>query len=171
MTVSDERYSLRISSAVICGFKNPYLGDRLEEWDMKTKLKKDRGEKGFTLLEVMIAIAILTFGILAVASMQTSYMYGNSVAKRLTEGTSWAGNKMEELLAIPDTDAQLSSGTHGPEIMVSGVSRYDVNWEVIDSVDPSHPLEDAKLIIVTVTWRDKGIPKSTRLRCIRPSLS
>ena len=138
---------------------------------MKTKFKKERGEKGFTLLEVMIAIAILSFGILAVASMQTSSMYGNSVANRLTEGTSWAGNKMEELLTIPDTDAQLSSGTHGPETVMSSVSRYDVNWEVIDSVDPSNPLEDAKLITVTVTWQDKGNPKSTQLRCIRPDLS
>ena len=138
---------------------------------MKSKYKKERKEKGFTLVEVMIAIAILTFGILAVASMQTSSMYGNSTANRVTEGTSWAGNKMEELLTIPDTDAQLSVGTHGPETMISGVSRYDVNWEVIDSVDPSNPIEDAKLIIVTVTWRDKGNMKSTQLRCIRPGLS
>ena len=138
---------------------------------MKRKFKKERGEQGFTLLEVMIAVAILAFGILAVASMQTSFMYGNSVADRLTEGTSWAGNKMEELLTIPDTDAQLSSGTHGPETVMSGGSRYDVNWEVVDSVDPSNPLEDAKLIIVTVTWQDKGDPKSTQLRCIRPRLS
>ena len=138
---------------------------------MITKFKKERGEQGFTLLEVMIAITILAFGILAIASMQTSSMYGNSLADRLTEGTSWAGNKMEELLTIPDTDAQLSSGNHGPETVMSGVSRYDVRWRVIDSVDPSNPLEDAKLIIVTVTWQEKGIPKSTRLRSIRPSLS
>ncbi|MBN1832511.1 MAG: prepilin-type N-terminal cleavage/methylation domain-containing protein [Deltaproteobacteria bacterium] len=138
---------------------------------MKMICKKERGEKGFTLVEVMIAVAILAFGILAVASMQTSSMYGNSTANRLTEGTSCAGNKMEELLTIPETDAQLSIGAHGPETVMSGVSRYEVDWEVIDSVDPSNPLEDAKFIIVTVTWRDKGHPKSTRLRCIRPGLS
>ena len=138
---------------------------------MKRKCMKEREEKGFTLLEVMIAVAILAFGILAVASMQTSSMYGNSVANRLTEGTGWAGSKMEELLAIPETDAQLSTGTHGPETVMSGVSRYEVNWEVIDSVDSLNPLEDAKLIVVTVTWQDKGNPKSTELRCIRPGLS
>ena len=138
---------------------------------MKGKCMKEREEKGFTLLEVMIAVAILAFGILAVASMQTSSMYGDSVANRLTEGTGWAGSKMEELLAIPETDARLSTGTHGPETVMSGVSRYEVNWEVIDSVDSLNPLEDAKLIVVTVTWQDKGNPKSTELRCIRPGLS
>jgi type IV pilus assembly protein PilV len=160
-----------MSNAGICGSEDLCLGDRLEEWDMRAKLKNESGEKGFTLVEVIIAVAILAFGILAVASMQTSSMYGNSVANCLTEGTSCAGNKMEELLTIPETDAQLSSGTHGPETVMSGVSRYDVNWEVIDSVDPSNPLEDAKLIIVTVTWKDKGNPKSTQLCCIRPGLS
>jgi prepilin-type N-terminal cleavage/methylation domain-containing protein len=138
---------------------------------MKKRYKKHRKEKGFTLLEVMIAIAILSFGILAIASMQTSTINGNSVATRLTEGTSWAGNKMEELLTIPDTDAGLSVGTHGPETVMSGVNRYDVEWEVIESVDPSNPLADAKLIVVTVTWQDKGNQKSTHLRCIRPGLS
>jgi type IV pilus assembly protein PilV len=138
---------------------------------MRAGFNKERREKAFTLLEVMIAIFILTFGILAIASMQTSSLNGNSVANRLTEGTNWAGNKMEELLTIPDTDAGLSNGTHGPETVMSGVNRYDVNWEVIESVDPSNPLTDAKLIIVTVTWQEKGNPKSTRIRCIRPGLS
>ena len=148
--------------------RNACPGDQHEEYDMKRRVKKERKEKGFTLLEVMIAIAILTFGILAVASMQTSSIYGNSVANRLTEGTSWAGDKMEELLTISYTDANLSSGKHGPETVMSGVNRYEVSWKVIDNVNPSDPLINAKLITVTVTWQDKGNLKSTQLRCISP---
>jgi hypothetical protein len=51
---------------------------------------------------------------------------------------------------------------------MSGANRYEVRWEVIDDVNPSDPLTSAKLFTVTVTWQDKGNPKSTRVRCIRP---
>jgi prepilin-type N-terminal cleavage/methylation domain-containing protein len=151
--------------------KKVYFRGGLEEHGMKMEFKKKSREKGFTLVEVMIAIAVLAFGILAVASMQTSSVHGNSLANRLTEGTSWAGDKMEELLTIPDTDVALSNGTHGPETVMSGVNKYDINWEVIENVDPSNPLADAKLIIVTITWQDKGSSKDTQLRCIRPGIS
>lgn len=135
---------------------------------MEKRVRKQKKEEGFTLLEVIIAIAILTFGLLAVASMQTASIQGNSVANRLTEGTSWAQDKMEELLTLPDTDADLSEGSHGPETAISGVNRYAVNWSVVDDVNPADPLTRAKLITVTVRWQDKGIAKSTRLSCIRP---
>ena len=147
---------------------NRSFGGRRDRSEMKEMFKKEKREKGFTLLEVMIAIVILTFGILAVASMQNSSLYGNSLANRLTEGTSWAGDKMEELLTISETDGDLSKGKHGPEIAMSGANRYEVSWEVIDDVNPSDPLTSAKLITVTVTWQDKGNLKWTRVRCIRP---
>lgn len=136
--------------------------------DVEKRVRRQKKEKGFTLLEVIIAIAILTFGLLAVASMQTASIQGNSVANRLTEGTSWAQDKMEELLTLADTHADLSDGSHGPETAMSGVNRYTVNWSVIDDVNPADPLTSAKLIIVTVTWQDKGIAKSTQVSCIRP---
>ncbi len=47
-----------------------------------------RDDRGFTLLEVIVAIAILTFGLLAVASMQIGAIQGNSFAGRVTEGTT-----------------------------------------------------------------------------------
>ena len=49
-----------------------------------------KNEKGFTLVEVMVAVAILSFGILAVAAMQNAALLGT------TFGTTWCG---ESLLA------------------------------------------------------------------------
>jgi len=48
--------------------------------DMEKRIMKLKREKGFTLLEVIVAISILSFGLLAIASMQISAMRGNSFA-------------------------------------------------------------------------------------------
>ena len=69
-------------------------------------------KNGFTLIEVMISIVILAIGVLAVAKMQISAMKGNSAASGFTEATSFAQNKMEELvnLAYDDSDLDDDNG-------------------------------------------------------------
>jgi len=134
------------------------------------RTKKIRGEEGFTLLEVIAAISILTFGLLGVASMQTTSMRTNFTADRLTEGTIWAQDKLEELMALPNTDSDLSDGSHGPQTVVSANNTYTIAWDVVDNVDPGSPVDNAKLITVRVTWQDKAVTKETRLDCIRSQL-
>ena len=69
----------------------------------KTKNKED----GFTLIEVLVAISILAFGLLAVASMQLAAIQANSSAIETTEALNVAQDKMEELIALPFNDADL----------------------------------------------------------------
>jgi prepilin-type N-terminal cleavage/methylation domain-containing protein len=60
--------------------------------------------EGLTLLEVLAAVAILSFGILAVASMQGSSIKGNSQAIGTTEAITLAQDKVEELMRLPYDD-------------------------------------------------------------------
>ncbi len=53
-----------------------------------------RGEEGFTLLEVLIALVIVSVGLVAAAGMQSSAIFGNAFAK----DTSLAVQLVEEMV-------------------------------------------------------------------------
>jgi len=115
-------------------------------------------ERGFTLLEVIVAISILTVGLLAVASMQISAIRGNSFAISTTEATTWAANQVEKLIALPYNDYNLDDtngdGADGLNDIGNDADRtehqgrYTVCWNVaIDAVT-----NNTKTINVIVTW-------------------
>ena len=62
---------------------------------------------GYTLIEVLIAMAIFAIGILAIFSMQITSTGSNALARGLTENYTAAMDKVEELLALPYDDADL----------------------------------------------------------------
>lgn len=56
-------------------------------------------EKGFTLLELLIAITVLSIGLLGVASMFSTGIGSNRFSYMVTVETSVANSVMEEILA------------------------------------------------------------------------
>ena len=65
------------------------------------------GERGMTLVEVPIALAILSFGLLAIAPMFTGAVRTNASSSQLTNANTLAREKMEELIGFPSTDPRL----------------------------------------------------------------
>ncbi|MGR0480904.1 MAG: type IV pilus modification PilV family protein [Candidatus Electronema sp. V4] len=65
-------------------------------------------QHGFTLIETLIAMAIFTIGILGLFGMQTSAIKNNLTANRITIGSTWAMNQVEQLLGLDYTDPKLS---------------------------------------------------------------
>jgi len=98
---------------------------------------------GFTLLEVILAMSLLTVGLLAVASLQVSAIKGNAHANHITEATTLAQEKVEDLMATV-----YSSVTSGSD----QVDRYTRTW----TVDPNGPtgVANTKVIQVTVSGGD-----------------
>ena len=121
---------------------------------IKSKLIKGQG--GFTLLEVIVALSILTFGLLAVGSMQISAIQGNAFGGRLTEGTTLAQDKLETLIALPYDSVQSSAA---PEQN----GNYSISWIVTQG----DPLPNTKRVEVTVSWNDKGTMRSTLLSSVK----
>jgi len=53
-------------------------------------------ESGFSLIEVMVSLAILAVGLLGIAALQITAIKGNASGMKLTEVSSLIGNKLED---------------------------------------------------------------------------
>lgn len=141
-------------------------------------------QSGFTLIEVLIAVAIFTIGILSVNAMQIAGIKGNSSANRITESTSWASDRIETLLGLDYSDTDLddddgdgtgedgnNDGTdddggnfglddtgagadHPPETSPDG--KYTIEWNI--AVD--HPFPGLKTIKVIINRQEQGQTKT-----------
>jgi len=109
----------------------------------------NKADKGFTLIEVLIAFAIFSIGILAVASMQLTARMQSRNSSEITEATAIAYNKMEELMLRPfdNVDLKLESS---PYSQSSG--KYSVQWAVTVPTFTGATIEQSKTIELTVSW-------------------
>ena len=68
--------------------------------------------RGFTLIEVLIGLVILAFGLLAIAGMQVTSVRGNFFSNYLTLASYAGQDRLEFLDNLPYSSAQLSAGNH-----------------------------------------------------------
>jgi len=136
-------------------------------------------QEGYTLIEVLIAITVLAFGLMAVATMQVTAIKTNAIASGMSQGLTLAQAKVEELMNLPysaldDTDFD---GTAGLNHTVEGDDsdkdplethgRYTIYWNV--AVD--EPVTNSKTIRVIVTWPERGREKRIALDFVKTNLS
>jgi len=90
-----------------------------------------RSPRGFSLLEVLIAVAILSFGLLAITSLQASLVRNSSEAKARSTALSVAKDRIEELRSFRTMDdyfAMTDSAT--PQNVTVGNFTYTVSTTV-----------------------------------------
>jgi prepilin-type N-terminal cleavage/methylation domain-containing protein len=105
-------------------------------------MRKKSDSRGFTLIEVLMAMAIFSVGILAVGAMQINSANSNTGARIHTEEYTWVVDRIERLTALGYDDAILAAGNRS---VVQGP--YTISWTVVDD----SPVAGAKRIAVTAT--------------------
>ncbi len=91
------------------------------------------GQSGFTLIEALIAMVVLIFGLVAVTNLLLMAASSNTVASHSSAATMIASQRMETLKGLPFTDTALASGQDRQA--VAGVGPIETVWTVttIDS--------------------------------------
>jgi prepilin-type N-terminal cleavage/methylation domain-containing protein len=120
------------------------------------KKDKENNNQGFSLIEVLIAMAIFSIGIMAIAVLQISGINSNSSARKITDVTYYAENQMETLMSLPWNDANLTDTMGIPyqqQILDdNGVNTgYTMTWNVTDTDLDGNFNADSKIINLTVS--------------------
>jgi type II secretion system protein I len=131
------------------------------------KAARPTDQKGFTIIEVMIAIAIFSIGILAAWALQHSSTRGNTRARHVTLAASAATDRLEQLSLLPYAHGDLAAGAHAPAQDLDGIdNNFDgevdeageagplsISWLVSDDV----PIQQTKTIRVDVSIRQQTV--------------
>ncbi|HEY3124820.1 MAG TPA: prepilin-type N-terminal cleavage/methylation domain-containing protein [Thermoanaerobaculia bacterium] len=67
----------------------------------------DGGQRGLTLIEVMLAMLLLSFGLLAIAPLFSGSVKTGASSNQLASSNTLAREKLEEVIGYPATDARL----------------------------------------------------------------
>ena len=109
------------------------------------RVRERHGERGLTIVEVLIAMAVSVFGLAAVLSLHLTGSRATQYSRHATEAAMLGEGKLEQLLVTPA--ASLADGSE----QVDGRGRADASapfarsWTVADS-------GTTLLLTVTIVW-------------------
>lgn len=121
-------------------------------------VRRLRASRGFTLIEVVVAIVMLAFGVLASASLTAALMKSNRGVTNRTRAVEVLREKVEELQSV--TYPALGNGSDA--VTVRGIA-FSRTWTVAADT----PAPNLKQVTLTVTWTDRQGSHSVSNQTIR----
>ncbi len=120
---------------------------------MKQKIKHimpHENQAGFSLIEILFSMAILSIGLLALTMMQGYFAGGNAQSRHMIRATDVAMNQIETLTNITDpNDDDLASGIHTQTITTYPID-YLLAWVVTSNGNGTLTID------ITVSWQLEG---------------
>jgi general secretion pathway protein I len=109
---------------------------------------RDRSRRGFTLLEIMIALAIISIAMVSILSLANRSIWVHERLQRITKATLLAQQMMAE------TELQARHGTLSQtDVQGEFDEPYaEYRWQIAFG---DTPLPSVKMVTVTVLWGDE----------------
>jgi len=123
----------------------------------RPRLRRRRGSsrsRGFSLIEVMIALTFLSIGLLAVAQMIPLGLVGVTQARVRTSAVQAAQQKIDALRAADFSAVELTAGDY-----TETDGNYTLGWTITDNT----PVTGVKRVDLTASWQHLGNTKSLTL--------
>jgi Tfp pilus assembly protein PilV len=127
---------------------------------MKTAVRPLRSARGTSLVEAVVALAVMAFGMLAVVGIQSTLRLNADVAKQRSEAVRIAQDAMEDARAFAAVEAPLvGQGAYADIASAAGVAvvgltsntSYALTRTVVERSDPQR-----KEISIRVGWTDRN---------------
>lgn len=135
----------------------------------KFKAAAARGEAGFTLIEVMIAMTILSVGLMSIAVAQLSAIKVSSRSKHMQDAMLLAREEMDTLGAIVPDPAQpafFANAQTIDDVDLKGTQDAGdtVRYSRQTVITPNVPNPGLARVVVTVTWINANSPGAQQVQ-------
>ena len=119
---------------------------------MGTRLKPDLADnqQGFSIIEILIAMAILALAMLAAATMQLGSIRNNASGNIVTQASMLAKAQIEVLKNTPEIDDIIDGDEFNIDADGQPGGIYNRSWRVVNRG------ATARRITVTVEWTKRG---------------
>ena len=132
----------------------------------KANKKRKLGLGGFTLIEVMIALMLLSIGILGVFKLQMAGMRSLTMSRQRLYCSKVASSYLEQMMALDYYHEWLTDGRHDPVDLAEG------NGTVVWEIKENQPYAGSKLIRVSIEYSIQNTsPLNFSLEYIKPRKS
>lgn len=127
-------------------------------------------QRGISLIEILVAMVIGSIGFLALATMQTTAMHGNTFSSTTTDATTLAQGQMEELMRLTysalttdtelvDTDGDGDAGLNDATAATADSSllaqtQNNLNYDIFWNISDDSLISNTKTVNVIVAWTD-----------------
>jgi len=118
---------------------------------------------GFTLLEVLVTVVILTIGLLGTLGLTTGVIRGNAYSKNVTSATAIAQSQIEAAQREGYANATTTKFPTAGAIVSMGGKNFTRTTIIGDGV----PDANTRTVTVTVTWPEaNGATRTVDLKTI-----
>ena len=118
---------------------------------------------GFTLIEVLVGVLVLMFGLLGTAALTAQIVRGNFYSKNLTSATAIAQSQLEAVQNKGYAGATTTNFPSAAQIVSMGGVSFSRTTTIVDN----DPASNMKRIAVAVVWTENnGVGRSITLQTI-----
>jgi len=121
-----------------------------------TVMDKKKGERGFSLIEVMIAFVVMMVASLAVGSVFFYSVQNNVGGSERALAMGVAQQQLEQLRSVSFSDSSLTAGTTTFPTVQTGQRQFQVVRTVVDEKNANNSEKLLKRITITVTPASAG---------------